>query len=236
MLNNHNISTPVLIKDLGYIYPRENSKQKRLFGIYKCYCGKEFKAQQYTVKCGNTKSCGCYHKRIMSDMKTHGLSKSRIYQIWNGIITRTENINRNSYIYYAGRGIRMCDEWRNDFISFYDWAIKNGYSDHLSIDRIDNDGNYEPSNCRWTTQNVQARNSQKIRSTNKSGFRGVCYVNSNKKWGASITIKRKQKHIGYFNTPKEAAIAYDTFVIVYGLEHTTNFPKGIFETKLKEIK
>lgn len=87
-----------------------------------------------------------------------GKSYTRIYRIWQGMKKRCYNPNFVSYNRYGGRGITVCEEWRNSSSSFYRWAINNGYSDDLSIDRIDNDGNYEPSNCRWTTSKVQASN------------------------------------------------------------------------------
>lgn len=95
-------------------------------------------------------------------MKKHGLCYSRIYGIWNGIINRCENPNRKAYSRYGGRGIKVCEEW-HDFINFYNWAINNGYQENLSIDRIDNKGNYEPSNCRWATAKEQSIN----RSSNR---------------------------------------------------------------------
>lgn len=93
---------------------------------------------------------------------THGKSQTRLYEIWCGIKKRCYNPNDKRFVNYGGRGIVIYDEWKNDFQAFFDWAMSNGYSESLSIDRIDIDGNYEPSNCRWvdvvTQQNNTTRN------------------------------------------------------------------------------
>lgn len=90
--------------------------------------------------------------------KTHGLSKTRVYRIWRNAISRTENPNVPCYHNYADYEIRMCDEWRNSFEAFYKWAIENGYDDKLTLDRIDNDGDYTPKNCRWVDMKTQSNN------------------------------------------------------------------------------
>jgi hypothetical protein len=147
--------------------------------------------------------------------------KTRIYRIWDKVNQRCRNKNQTSYKDYGGRGITICDEWRNDFMSFYNWAIVNGYEDSLSIDRINNDGNYEPSNCRFSTQTVQSRNTRRLYSDNTSGYRGV--HKNGKRWRASVAINRKSIHLGYFDNPIDAAKARDSYIIDNKLEHTLNF-------------
>ena len=91
-------------------------------------------------------------------MKTHGMTKTRLFNIWMSMKQRCYNANKQHYDCYGGRGITVCDEWKHDFQAFHDWAMKNGYSDDLTIDRINHDGNYEPSNCRWSSLKKQANN------------------------------------------------------------------------------
>ena len=210
---------PILIEDLGMLYPTENSKNKIRFGIYKCgFCGNEFKAQVQHINRGATISCGCYNKRIASEThKTHGLTETRLYRVWVNIKYRVSNYNNKRYKDYVGRGITICEEWKNDFMSFYDWAMKNEYSDELSIDRIDNDGNYCPENCRWTTSTIQNRNQRKRRD-NTSGYKGVSYNKSTGKYQASIRVNKKSINLGQFLTAVEGAIAYNNYIIENNLE------------------
>ena len=123
-----------------------------IFVTAQCECGtiKEYKYQ--LLKNGHTKSCGCI-SRI-----ANGNSSKRLYQIWRHMQDRCYNEKNVRYENYAGRGIIVCDEWRNSFETFERWALANGYQDDLSIDRINNDDNYEPSNCRWVTIIEQANN------------------------------------------------------------------------------
>lgn len=93
----------------------------------------------------------------------HGLKNTRLFSIWSGMKTRCYNSNSPQFKNYGARGIKICDEWLTDFMNFYNWSMSNGYSDNLTLDRIDVNGNYEPNNCRWVTSKVQANN----RRTNK---------------------------------------------------------------------
>ena len=212
---------PTLIKDLGFLFPTEDSKHKVRFGIYKCgLCGTEFKSILDSVKRGKTKSCGCYHKRRASETnKTHGLGATRLYKIWSGIKRRTLNPNFKQYNDYGGRGITICEEWKNDLIAFYNWAMSNGYEENkgLSIDRIDNDGNYCPENCRWTTRVIQGRNTR-IPKNNTSGYKGVSFVKDRNKYNSRICVNKKEVFLGSFPTAVEAGIAYNNFIIENNLE------------------
>jgi hypothetical protein len=135
---------------------RINSK---LYVSAKCDCGNNGTYMLVKLKDGHTKSCGCLHKKVMSSiLSNHGLYYTRIYKIWNGMVDRCRRKKNKSYKNYGGRGISVCEEWRNDFMAFYKWSINNGYSDNLTIERNDVNGNYDPRNCKWITHAEQALN------------------------------------------------------------------------------
>ena len=158
-----------------------------------------------------------------SNAKTHGLSNTRIYRIWEDMKKRCFSPNNKSYKNYGARNIVVCSEWKNNFIMFCEWAMSNGYKDTLFIDRIDNNGNYEPSNCRFTTKNIQARNTRILMSTNKSGYRGVSKINGTDKYKAVIGINNKLICIVRSYDKVECAKAYDKYIDDNKLEHTKNF-------------
>lgn len=127
--------------------------------LCKCDCGNEKVVYRGDLKNGATQSCGCLQKERTSQSNSkHRLHDTRLYNIWCGMKQRCKYKKHVAYKNYGGRGIAICEAWSNDFKTFYEWSMDNGYSDNLTIDRINNDGNYEPSNCRWTTPKEQFKN------------------------------------------------------------------------------
>ena len=126
-----------------------------------CDCGSSSIARASDLRRGQTKSCGCLRAIKMRAMTyKHGGKGTRLYRIWKSMRTRCNNPNSPSYKNHGARGITVCEEWQHSFEAFRDWALANGYHDCLTIDRVDNDGNYEPSNCWWATykeQNINKR-------------------------------------------------------------------------------
>ena len=141
------------------------NQYKRSMWKCRCDCGNEKVISSNCLKMGHTSSCGCLNKEkrmISLNRTTHGFCGTRIYGIWKGIKSRCNNPNSIDYQkYYGSKGVKICDEWNQNFWKFYNWSICHGYKDGLTIDRIDPYGNYEPSNCRWTTADVQANNKRK---------------------------------------------------------------------------
>lgn len=137
----------------------ENSKWNETRWLCKCECGNETIVNYGKLAYKHTTSCGCYAKELfINNVSKHNLRKTRLYNIWANMKQRCFNKNNKFYNRYGGRGITICNEWENDFKNFYDWSIKNGYKDNLTIDRINNDGNYEPANCRWVDNKTQSNN------------------------------------------------------------------------------
>lgn len=125
----------------------------------KCICGVIKVVRLNGLRTGHTKSCGCYNSDLASSRQTtHGLSKHPLFTIWINMRQRCHWEKHKQYVDYGARGISVCSEWRTDFFVFYTWAIANGWKKGLTVDREDNDGDYEPSNCRLVTNTVQQRN------------------------------------------------------------------------------
>ena len=205
--------TPILVEDLGMLYPTKTSKYKKRYGIFKCQrCGNEFKASQPDVKQGKTKSCGCLH----GGRVTHGLTNHRFYNTWYSMMKRCYNDKATNYNYYGERGITVCEEW-HDVTNFINWAEET-YVEERTLDRIDNDKGYSPENCRWVNKTTQVINRRKQKN-NTSGYVGVMWKPNKNKWVASVKSKGKNTHIGSFKTKEEAVKARDDYIIKNKLPH-----------------
>lgn len=135
------------------------SKGKNIFWLCRCICGNEVEVNGQSLRSGRSKGCGCKHKEFASIANTtHGMSDSREYSTWCSMIARCRNNKLKSYIDYGGRGIKVCDRWINSFENFIEDMGER--PSNTSLDRINNDGNYEPSNCRWANRTIQNRNSR----------------------------------------------------------------------------
>ena len=148
----------LVVKELpARMFGRTKKVRARMFLVH-CDCGNETVVRGTSLTSGQTTSCGCLHREMLAKRNTkHGRSHSRLFGIWRGMIARCKYNTPNNKR-YCGRGIAVCKEWADDFSSFSKWANDNGYADSLSIDRIDVNGNYEPSNCRWVSMREQMGN------------------------------------------------------------------------------
>lgn len=146
-----------------------STKNKKALWKCRCDCGNELLVIGSHLINGNTHSCGCYKIDKTSERnRLHGQSKTRLYHTWKNIRQRCNNPNKPDFAYYGGRGITMDEAWE-DYSSFERWAMENGYSDNLTIDRIDVNGNYCPENCRWADMKTQARNMRRNRMIEYNG-------------------------------------------------------------------
>jgi len=216
-------------KCFTYLYdiPKEKSQLSHIksytrISVVICnICNEEKQVNSYILtKDKPIESCGCLNK------KSNGLSrKEKLYNVWQQMRYRCNVKTNKNYYKYGARGISVCKEWDESYLVFRKFALENGYKIGLSIDRINNDGNYEPSNCRWVNMDIQSRNTRRLRNTNTSNFRGVDKIKNSNKYRSRIKINYKEIKIGSFSCPIEAAYARDLYIDKHNLEHTKNFER-----------
>jgi hypothetical protein len=206
---------------MPYVNPKTNVQSKK--ALFKCgKCGNLFTALLSNVKKGNTMSCGCYFTQLHIK---HGLYGTRTYRIWNAMIQRCENEENPGYENYGGRGISVFPEWRNDFQLFHSYisTLPNYNIKGYIIDRINNDGNYEPGNVRWSTYRTSNLN-KRIPKHNTSGFIGVSFCKKDNAFVAHITVNKKVIYIKESKNPEIAAKARDQYIKDNHLsEHKLNY-------------
>lgn len=176
-------------------------------GLFSCECGGEVDAYISNVKKGNTTSCGCakdeYRKK--SVIRKHGMSNTREYSSWMNMVYRCSNNKATSYEQYGGRGISVCERWSSSFENFLNDMGER--PEGMTLDRIDTNGNYEPSNCRWATKSDQMINVRKKLSTS-SFYKGVSFHKNRNKWEAYLNVSGKRVRVGYFEKEIDAFNAY----------------------------
>ena len=181
-----------------------SDKHRHSTWLCKCDCGNEIVVRSDSLIRGLQVSCGCYNiEQIRNRSITHGKANTRLYNIWRGIKKRCFVESEVFYKDYGGRGITICDEWKDDFEMFYEWSMQNGYREDLTIDRIDVNGNYEPTNCRWATLIEQQNNTRKNRFLTFNGERHTIA-----EWSrvTGISVQRKSHRLNGLGMSVERAL------------------------------
>lgn len=181
------------------VVKREPDERKNSYWLCKCICGNEKIIGRPHLISGHTKSCGCLHKEMITK---HGKYQEPLYKVWSGMWSRCTYQNHKQYQDYGGRGINVCNRWR-DFKNFLS-DMGNRPSPNHTIERINNNKGYNPSNCKWATRTEQSRNTR-LRKNNKTGYEGVTWDKRREKYHVYIRFGGKRMHLGYYKFLKEAA-------------------------------
>jgi len=206
------------IEDLGM-----NQDKKGRLGLFLCSnCEETHEREVYKQKRKPQEFC----KKCRLNLNKPSIEVLKLRNVYTQIKQRCYNPKHKRYSSYGNRGIIVCDEWLNNKELFIEWSLNNGYEytktkkNELSLDRIDNNGNYEPNNCRYVTMNIQGQNTRILNSKNTSGYRGI-HLKINR-FVATITINKKQIHLGSFKNIIDAVICRNNFIDKNNLEHTKN--------------
>ena len=208
----HYFSNPklkTLLNIVGYI-----KESDRFVALCKC-CGEEFIVTCQNAKKNKSGFCTfCAHTK-------HNEHKAKLYKVWTAMKQRCDNPNDKKYKDYGGRGIYVCDEWKQDYGVFASWAKSNGHKQGLSIERINNDGPYSPDNCRFATVKEQTHNTR-MNKRNKTGYEGVCYDKEKKSW--LVQVKHDGERVMYrrYKNIEEAVEERDKFILKNNLPHRLN--------------
>ena len=184
------------------------------FGTFTCNeCGEIEEKKVNTMK----------HKTIFicKTCRNPGLMHHKLYRVYCAIIQRTTNPNNKNYINYGGRGIVMCEYWKERAVRFIRWALSNNYAEGLTIERKDNDKGYSPDNCIFATRQAQIINRRKQKDT-ASIYRGLTFRKERNTWVVRITIDGKVNRVGSYKKEMDAAIAYNKYVVANNLPHKLN--------------
>jgi hypothetical protein len=198
----------------------DNGARRRRFWM-QCDCGKKCIVRLLSLTSNNTQSCGCLYREKFTN-RTHGYAGTPTYVIWADMIQRCQNPRRKSYKHYGGRGIKVCERWHKFENFLADMGERPG--PYHQLNRLNNDGNYEPGNVEWTDDlGAQARNKGK-RSNMASEYRGVSRERG-ERWCARIYIDGREHYLGGFDSEEDAARAYDSVTRRHKGYHL-NFPSG----------
>lgn len=186
----------------------------------RCECGNRKDAPITSIVRGYIKSCGCLLRdnsiNLCKSRAKHNMKSHPLYDTWRKMIERCTNPKVKGYENYGGRGISVCKEWLKDPKVFVQCCLEKGWKKELTIDRIDNDGNYEPNNIRFVNRHIQSTN-RRVLKNNTSGYTGVYWRDRSERWVAEINVNRKAKTIGYFTSKKDALEARNKYIIDHDL-------------------
>ena len=200
----------------------EKNSDGRQMCMCKCSCGNDYKLAIKSLRVGNGRSCGCLRRHSISARNyRHGYSVRGdchpLHGVYHDMKRRCCDPRRKAYPRYGGRGISVCEEWKSSMDTFIVWAESNGYKEGLTIDRIDNDGDYEPSNCRWVNRCVQSAN-KGVSTMNTVGYKGLQLYPNCSAWAVRLSHQCRHVQLGPFTKFEEAVDARNSYITKHELD------------------